>query len=119
MRRRIAAEMLAHSAMNSGRSLAMQLLVENRLQQRLERRRRCIKPQRELARPVNQRTQFGIVGLQMRNRLGSVERKFASPAVMDHRPTVYRVRLTAPDVPRPAARAPTDPTHNLHPAALP
>ena len=50
LRRGIAAEVLAHAAMNGGRGLAVQLLVEDRLEQRFERRGRGIEPQRERRR---------------------------------------------------------------------
>ena len=70
--------------MDGCRRLAMQLLVEDRLQQRLERRRSRIEPQRKRARPVNQLAQFGVAGLQMRHSFGRIKGKFAPFAAMNH-----------------------------------
>jgi hypothetical protein len=41
LRRGIAAKVLAHAAVNGGRGLAVQLLVENGFEQRLERAWQC------------------------------------------------------------------------------
>ena len=71
--------------MDGGRGLAVQLLVEDRLQQRFEGRGRRIEPQRECAGAVDQRAQLGVAGPQMRERLGGIEGKFAAAAVVDHR----------------------------------
>ena len=76
--------------MYGGRGLAVQLLVKDGLEQRFEGRGRRIEPQRERAGPVDQRAQLGVVGPQMRHRLGGIKGKFAAPAVVDHRGTVYR-----------------------------
>ena len=114
LRRRVAAKVLAHPAMDGGRGLAVQLLVEDRLQQRLEGRRRGIEPERERAGAVDQRAQFGVGGAQMRQRLGGIKGKFAAAAVMNHRETVYRAgssfrrqgdvcSITAPRRPRPCS----------------
>jgi len=77
--------MLAHPAMNRGCGLAMQLLVENRFQQRLEGRRSRIELQGKRAGTIYQRAQFGVFGAQMRQCLVSVEGKFLTASIVDHR----------------------------------
>ena len=98
LRRGIAAEVLAHAPMDGGRGLAVQLLVEDGLEQRLEGRRRGIEPQREGAGAVDERGQFGVGGLQMRDRLGGIEGKFAAAAVVDHGRSLSQVAEPALDV---------------------
>jgi len=72
------------------------LLVKNRLQKRLEGRRRWIQPQHERSGPLDQRAQLRIVSVQMRQGLVNVERKFAAAPVMNHKGIVYRaVRVSA------------------------
>ena len=83
--------------MNGRRRLAVQLLIENRLQQRLKGRRRRIKPQRKRADPINQRAQFRVVCAQVCQRFGGIEGKFAAPAVVNHKATVYRARKAVLD----------------------
>ena len=57
----IAAEVLAHATMDGGRGLAVQLLVEDRLEQRLEGRGRGIEPHREWSDALDQRGEFRVV----------------------------------------------------------
>jgi len=53
-------EKLPHPAMDRGRRLAVELLVEDRLEQGFERRGRSVKAQLELANSVDQCAQLGI-----------------------------------------------------------
>jgi len=76
--------------MDGGCRPAIQLLVEDRFEQRLEWRLLVIEAQREGTRPLDQRAQLGVASAQMRNRRGGVEGKFWALAVMDHKRTVYR-----------------------------
>ena len=70
--------------MDGGRSLAVQLLVEDGLEQRLEGRRRAIEAEREGANAIDQRGEFGVAGAEMGQRLVAVEGKFAAAAVVNH-----------------------------------
>ena len=112
LRRRIAAKIRAHPAMDRSRGLAVQLLVEDRLEQRLERRGSRIQPQRERARPVDQRAQLGVARVQVRHGLGGIEGKFAASAIVDHRRTVYRAGTVS-------RRRPPEPAENLPPRTAP
>src|ERR1035441_8132694 len=76
--------------MDGRRRLAIQLLVEDRFEQRLEGRLRPVEAQHENSRPLDQRAQLGVNGAQMRDSRGGVEGKLWALAVMDHRRTVYR-----------------------------
>ena len=82
--RRIAAVVLAHAAMDGGRRLAVQLLVEDRLEQRFEGRRQGIEAQGEGARAVDERAQLGIAGAKVGESLVGIERKLAAAAVVEH-----------------------------------
>jgi len=63
----------------------MQLLIKNRLQQRLEWRRQCIEAHGEWARLVNQRAQLCVASLQMLDRFFAVKGEFGAASIMDHR----------------------------------
>ncbi len=62
LRRGIAAKILAHAAVDGGRGLAVQLLVEDRLEQRLEGRGRGIEAQGEGAGAIDERGELGVAG---------------------------------------------------------
>ncbi len=84
LRRGVAAEVLAHAAVNGGRGLAVQLLVEDRFEQRLEGRGRVVEAERERAGAIDERGEFGVAGAQVRHCLGGIEGKFAAAAVVNH-----------------------------------
>ena len=90
LRGRVAAIVLADAPVDGGSRLAVQLLVEDRLQQRLKRRLQRVQPQRERAGPVDQCAQLGVARAQMRQSLGGVEGEFRAAAIVNHRGTVYR-----------------------------
>ena len=84
LRRGIAAKVLADTPVDGGRGLAVQLLVKDRLEQRLERRGRRIEAEREGAGAIDERGKFCVAGPEMLERLGGIEGKFAAAAVVNH-----------------------------------
>ena len=70
--------------MDGGRSLAVQLLVEDGLEERFKGRRRGIEAQREWADAVDEGAEFGVGGLEMGYGFGGIEGEFAAAAVVDH-----------------------------------
>jgi len=69
---------------NGGRSFDVQLLVEDRLEQRLERRGGVIEAQREEPGAIDERAQLGIACAKMRDGFFRIERKFWAAAVVNH-----------------------------------
>ena len=88
LRRGVAAEEFAHAPMDGGRGFAVQLLVEDRFEQRLEGRRRRIEAQFEFADFVDESAQLWIGGSQMRDGFGRIEGEFPALSVVNHRRTV-------------------------------
>ena len=80
----IAAEVLADAAMNGGCGFAVQLLVEDGLQQGFEGRGRGVEAERKGAGAVDERGEFGVGGLEMGDGFVGVEGKFAAAAVVNH-----------------------------------
>ena len=58
--------------MDGGGGLAVELLIEDGFQQRLERRWRCVEAKSEQADAVNQKAEFGVLRAEMRERFFAV-----------------------------------------------
>ena len=82
--RGIAAEVLAHAAVDGGGGLAVQLLVDDRFEQRLEGRGSRIEAQREGAGAIDELGELGVGGLEMGDGLIGIEGEFAAVAVVNH-----------------------------------
>ena len=92
LRCRITAKELAHPPMNCCRRLAMELLIEDRFEQRFKGGRRAIQTQCKLADAINQCAQLRISRVKMRQRLCRIKGKFPALTIMNHKKTVYRAR---------------------------
>ena len=69
---------------DGGRGFAVQLLVEDGFEQRLEGRGRGIEAQREGAGAIDERGKLGVARAEMRESLVGIEGKFAAAAVVNH-----------------------------------
>ncbi len=70
--------------MDGGRGLAVQLLIEDRFQQRLERRGRIVETKSEWADAIDERSKFWVARAEMGDCLVGIEGKFAFAAVVNH-----------------------------------
>jgi len=70
--------------MDSSRRLAIQLLIEDRLQQRFKGRLLRVELEGESTGAVDQRRQLGVGGAQMHQRFVRIKGKFAAAAIVDH-----------------------------------
>ena len=69
---------------DGGGGLAVQLLVEDGLEQGFEGRRSGVEAQRKGAGAVDEGGEFGVGGLEMGDGFVGIEGKFAAAAVVDH-----------------------------------
>ena len=88
----IAAEVLAHPAVNGGRSLAVQLLVQDRFEQRLEGRRGVVEAEGKRPGAFDQLGELGIAALEMCHCLRGIEGKFWAATVVNHGWSVPQAR---------------------------
>ena|ERR1700722_860880 len=88
-------EELAHAAMNGGRGLSVELLIEDRFKQGLKRGWGRVKTQLEVAHSFDQLAQLRVARFQMRKCFGRIEGEFSLFSIVDHRRTVYRPSMGA------------------------
>ena len=85
-----------HAAVNGGRGFAVQLLIEDGFEQRLEGRSGAVEAESEGAHAIDERGEFGVVRAQMRDGLVGVEGKFWAATVVNHGWSVSQAdRMTA------------------------
>ena len=70
--------------MDGSGGLAVQLLVEDGFEQRLERRRQRVEPEGEGPGAIDEDAEFGVAGAKVGEGFVAVEGKLAGAAVVDH-----------------------------------
>src|ERR1700744_5260886 len=83
--------------MKRSRGFAMKLLVNNRLNQRLEGRGPCVKPHSKRANAIDQRAKLFIRGAKMLHRLFRIKWQLPAASVVNHKRecTGSRISLSA------------------------
>jgi hypothetical protein len=78
----------AHAAMDGGCGFAMQLLVEDRFEERFKGRWSSVEAEPEFADIIDECSQIGIAGFQVRDGFDRIEGEFSALSVVNHKRTV-------------------------------